>query len=957
MKKITLIMLIAIAAMSAKAYTYYDGIEIGNFRYNLALATSSSEESKATLQGLSSAGASATSLKIAGYVTYDGNRYRVASIATNAFQYKTSVTSVELGYGVQKIGNNAFKGCESLSSILLPSSITEIGTYAFQNCTALVFVRVAGDVAPAIQDNTFNNSSTTKRVSTATYRGMNALKADSKWVAAFGASNIKRHNGIATYDFISGNLYYVIKNGLPYNGTSSDPSKRSSCVIVGANLSSNTTVTINSSVSNTDNNAPGSYRVYGVADSAFMNNSAVTEVKCNYNQASRIGESAFRNCTGLTSAEVTADTVGNYAFYACSNLTSAALNKDGVGGVEYLDSYAFGECALTTATIPKTTRYIGSAPFCNNNTMTSIMVDADNTYFSSYNDALYDKSLTTLYQIPGNWSYDSNTSQNGPFPETLQTVKEWAGAFCPALTTLHLNYGVKTIENFAFAGCTNLTTVRLPSSLSPGSGVTVRTDAFTSCSAVKTVYMNFSSVPTFDYFPAVTDKSKVALYTPLESMLDFHNSSIYSKYNHKTGDYDHQNCFDIYFEQLYYTVISTSPYSHNGYSGSGTLEVVRIPMGGTREIPTSLLYGGKRYVPTTIGNHALNITIDNQTIITDAPSITHINTAAFENSKLASFAFPNVEIIGNSSFYNCKKLEVDLGGSNKPLSRLREIRYEAFKGSAIKSFTATTNLEEIGSEAFYNCSNLKEIFLPHIEYINDIECGTNFFGNNASGFKCWVDYRRLGDFLNTDKWDWSYIYPHLYLDSEWQSFACVNGIQFKDTGVQAYTVSNYNQYDKKATLTSITNVEKDKGCVVHGNVGTYYRLKYASAGDASSWLVGVTSSAQTVNSDNTTSYFKLNATKPVFNKVTTSTAFERGYAYLKVPTSQTGGATTIITNLSGSIADVNGDGKVNVSDVTALINMILGMTTMDEARADVNGDTRVNVSDVTALINIILGIS
>ena len=55
--------------------------------------------------------------------------------------------------------------------------------------------------------------------------------------------------------------------------------------------------------------------------------------------------------------------------------------------------------------------------------------------------------------------------------------------------------------------------------------------------------------------------------------------------------------------------------------------------------------------------------------------------------------------------------------------------------------------------------------------------------------------------------------------------------------------------------------------------------------------------------------------------------------------------------------DVNGDGRVNVSDVTALINMILGITPVDQARADVNGDNKVNVSDVTALINIILGIS
>lgn len=55
--------------------------------------------------------------------------------------------------------------------------------------------------------------------------------------------------------------------------------------------------------------------------------------------------------------------------------------------------------------------------------------------------------------------------------------------------------------------------------------------------------------------------------------------------------------------------------------------------------------------------------------------------------------------------------------------------------------------------------------------------------------------------------------------------------------------------------------------------------------------------------------------------------------------------------------DVNRDGRVNVSDVSSLINMILGIETMDEESADVNGDGRVNVSDVTALINIILGIT
>ncbi len=54
--------------------------------------------------------------------------------------------------------------------------------------------------------------------------------------------------------------------------------------------------------------------------------------------------------------------------------------------------------------------------------------------------------------------------------------------------------------------------------------------------------------------------------------------------------------------------------------------------------------------------------------------------------------------------------------------------------------------------------------------------------------------------------------------------------------------------------------------------------------------------------------------------------------------------------------DINGDGKINVSDVTALVNMVLGVVPKDDERADLNGDGKVNVTDITALINIILGI-
>ncbi len=56
------------------------------------------------------------------------------------------------------------------------------------------------------------------------------------------------------------------------------------------------------------------------------------------------------------------------------------------------------------------------------------------------------------------------------------------------------------------------------------------------------------------------------------------------------------------------------------------------------------------------------------------------------------------------------------------------------------------------------------------------------------------------------------------------------------------------------------------------------------------------------------------------------------------------------------LGDVNNDGKVNISDVTALINYLLNhdATGINLDAANVNQDTEVNISDVTGLINMLL---
>lgn len=55
-----------------------------------------------------------------------------------------------------------------------------------------------------------------------------------------------------------------------------------------------------------------------------------------------------------------------------------------------------------------------------------------------------------------------------------------------------------------------------------------------------------------------------------------------------------------------------------------------------------------------------------------------------------------------------------------------------------------------------------------------------------------------------------------------------------------------------------------------------------------------------------------------------------------------------------TVGDIDGNGEVNVSDVTALINHILNAATYDSTLCDIDGNGEVNVTDVTALINILL---
>jgi len=70
----------------------------------------------------------------------------------------------------------------------------------------------------------------------------------------------------------------------------------------------------------------------------------------------------------------------------------------------------------------------------------------------------------------------------------------------------------------------------------------------------------------------------------------------------------------------------------------------------------------------------------------------------------------------------------------------------------------------------------------------------------------------------------------------------------------------------------------------------------------------------------------------------------------------TPGDPLVLTLGDGLMGDVNGDGKVLIGDVIAILNYIVGFTSdnFNEKAADVNGDGNILIGDVIAVLNIIV---
>ena len=210
--------------------------------------------------------------------------------------------------------------------------------------------------------------------------------------------------------------------------------------------------------------------VTNIGESAFANCSSLSSIVLPENLTS-IGGAAFSNCSNLNSVLIpdNVTSIEVAAFMGCSSLKSITIP----GGVEYVGRFTFALCvnlelvefldgvlcigddafdscrSLSSVTIPASLESIYPAAFYLCLNLISINIAEDNPVYASKNGVLFNKDMTELINYP--------YGKKGVYtiPSTVTTINDWAFAGCSGLTTLTIPDSVINIGYEVFGAVVN----------------------------------------------------------------------------------------------------------------------------------------------------------------------------------------------------------------------------------------------------------------------------------------------------------------------------------------------------------------------------------------------------------------------------------------------------------------------------------------------------------------------
>jgi uncharacterized repeat protein (TIGR02543 family) len=287
----------------------------------------------------------------------------------------------------------------------------------------------------------------------------------------------------------------------------------------------------------------------------------------------------FHSLFSLTSITIPGSVtdIGNNAFGSGFSLTSINVDADNPNyasqdGILYNKAKTYIICiprAISgSITIPSGVTSIDYQTFSGCYGLTSINVDADDPNYASQDGILYNKAKTYIICIPRAIS-DSIT-----IPNSVTTIGDYAFSGCTGLTSATFESGsqLTSIENFAFQNCTGLTSITIPNSVTsigsyafyyctgltsitiPAGVTSINSSAFSGCTGLTSVIFESNSQLTSIGGFAFYDCTGLTSITIPNSVTSI-------------GDYAFQNCTGLTSITIPDSVTSIGDYAFNGCTG------------------------------------------------------------------------------------------------------------------------------------------------------------------------------------------------------------------------------------------------------------------------------------------------------------------------------------------------------------------------------------------------------
>ncbi len=417
---------------------------------------------------------------------YNG-KTEITQISEKAFKGKSSITNAIISDSVTSIGNYAFYGCSGLTSVTIPNSVTSIGNSAFYECSGLTSITIPDSVT-SIGSWAFDDCSNLQYI---------YITDVAAWCNISGLDNLMRYGSNTKKLYINNELAtsITIPNGVKaipayvFKGCSSLTSITipDNVTSIGGNAFDGctglTSVTIPDSVTSigawsfggckglTSITIPDS--VTSIGDGTFAVCSGLTSITIP-DSVTRIGMSAFRGCTGLTNITIpdSVKSIGEWAFIRCTGLTSITIDN----GVTSIGEGAFSHCSkLTSITIPASVTILDNCVFSDCTGLTTIIVEKGNTKYHSDGNCLIETESKTMIAgcknsiIPadgsvtsiGDYAFSGCTCLTSiTIPDSVTSIGGSAFAGCNGLTSVTIGNGVTSIDNYAFFKCTGLTDIK-----------------------------------------------------------------------------------------------------------------------------------------------------------------------------------------------------------------------------------------------------------------------------------------------------------------------------------------------------------------------------------------------------------------------------------------------------------------------------------------------------------------